>query len=307
MGTNGDAISVRDLRKYYGKTKAVDGISFAVHSGEVFGMLGPNGAGKSTTIEMVEGLRVPDSGSVTVLNMQQPRDARNIKRRIGIQLQATALYPRLSVTEILNLFQTFYPGQKTLPTNELIAMVDLDEKRSTRSKELSGGQKQRLSVALSLVNDPDLLFLDEPTTGMDPQARRQLWDVIEQLKAKGKTVLLTTHYMEEAAQLCDRVAIVDHGHIIETGTPAELVNRYFKEIAIQFEATGSEDVYRALPGVEHVTIEDGTITVYSDDVPRTMAALLEGESHDGALRNLNVHSATLEDVFLKLTGRALRD
>src|SRR5215470_7668566 len=217
MASAGDAIVAEDLHKYYGKTRAVDGISVQVPAGEVFGMLGPNGAGKSTTIEMVEGLRVPDAGSVSVLGLRQPKEARSIKRRIGIQLQTTSLYPRLTVSEILDLFRSFYDGQKTVPTAELIRMVDLDEKSDTRSKALSGGQKQRLSVALALVNDPEILFLDEPTTGMDPQARRQLWDVMEQLKARGKTILLTTHYMEEAAQLCDRVAIVDHGKIIELG------------------------------------------------------------------------------------------
>lgn len=307
-GTSGtSAIVAEDLRKHYGKTKAVDGISFSVGAGEVFGMLGPNGAGKSTTIEMIEGLRTADGGSVSVLGLRQPKDARQIKRRIGIQLQTTALYPRLTVTEILDLFHTFFPGRKTIPTSELIRIVDLDEKKDTRSKALSGGQKQRLSVALALVNDPEILFLDEPTTGMDPQARRQLWDVIERLKAQGKTILLTTHYMEEAAQLCDRVAIVDHGKIIELGAPADLVQHHFSEIAIQFQAAGSADDYRGLDGVTHVAAEDGTISVYTADVPRTMAALLARESTGSTLRNLNVHTATLEDVFLKLTGRALRD
>lgn len=307
-GTSGtSAIVAEDLRKHYGKTKAVDGISFTVGAGEVFGMLGPNGAGKSTTIEMIEGLRSADAGSVSVLGLRQPKDASQIKRRIGIQLQTTALYPRLTVTEILDLFHTFFPGRKTISTRELIRIVDLDEKKDTRSKALSGGQKQRLSVALALVNDPEILFLDEPTTGMDPQARRQLWDVIERLKAQGKTILLTTHYMEEAAQLCDRVAIVDHGKIIELGAPADLVQRHFSEIAIQFQAVGSPDDYRSLDGVTHVAAEDGTISVYTADVPRTMAALLAREAASGTLRNLNVHTATLEDVFLKLTGRALRD
>ena len=307
MGPANGVIVAENLKKYYGKTKAVDGISLGVRAGEVFGMLGPNGAGKTTTIEMIEGLRVPDAGSVSVLGLKQPKEARNIKRRIGIQLQTTSLYPRLTVTEILDLFRSFYDGQATVPTPELIRMVDLGEKSDTRSKALSGGQKQRLSVALALVNDPEILFLDEPTTGMDPQARRQLWDVIEQLKARGKTILLTTHYMEEAEQLCDRVAIVDHGHIIELGAPADLVSRYFREIAIQFQTEGAASDYAALPGVSHVSTEDGTVTVYSADVPRTMAALLERESSGGTLKNLNVHSATLEDVFLKLTGRALRD
>jgi ABC-2 type transport system ATP-binding protein len=308
MGSESGAIVAEDLHKYYGKTRAVDGISFTVNSAEVFGMLGPNGAGKSTTIEMIEGLRPADSGSVTVLGLRQPKDARQIKRRIGIQLQTTALYPRLTVTEILDLFHTFYPGQHTTPTAELVRIVDLEEKKDTRSKALSGGQKQRLSVALALVNDPDIVFLDEPTTGMDPQARRQLWDVISDLRKRGKTILLTTHYMEEAQQLCDRVAIVDHGKIIETGSPDELIRRHFSEIAIQFQDGHGSDDYAHLPGVTHAATEEDRVTVYSTDVPRTMAALLEREvGASGVLKDLSVRGATLEDVFLKLTGRALRD
>ena len=308
MGNDEPVIIVEHLRKYYGKTKAVDDVSFAIQPGEVFGMLGPNGAGKSTTIEMIEGLRVADGGTVTVLGLRQPHEARAIKSRIGIQLQTTALYPRLTVTEILDLFHKFYPNRRTLSTPELIRIVDLEEKKDTRSKNLSGGQKQRLSVALALVNDPDILFLDEPTTGMDPQARRQLWDVALDLKRQGKTILMTTHYMEEAEQLCDRVAIVDHGHIIEIGSPTELVQNHFSEIAISFESPAGVDGYASLPGVTHTTAEDGKITVFSADAPKTMAALLEhAPEGSGALRNLNVHNATLEDVFLQLTGRALRD
>ncbi|HKV84637.1 MAG TPA: ABC transporter ATP-binding protein [Ktedonobacterales bacterium] len=309
MKSGQPAITVENLRKYYGKTKAVDGVSFEVGDGEIFGMLGPNGAGKSTTIEMIEGLRVADAGLVTVLGYQQPKDANAIKERIGIQLQTTALYPRLTVVEILDLFRSFYKTRKLLSTDELVRLVDLDEKRDTRSKQLSGGQKQRLSVALALINDPDLVFLDEPTTGMDPQARRQLWDVVQELRKRGKTILLTTHYMEEAEQLCDRVAIVDHGKIIEIGSPAELVRRYFTDIAIEFQDRSADaDTFRQLAGVSTASAEDGRVTLYSSDVPRTMAALLERESTgDGKLRDLSVHSATLEDVFLKLTGRALRD
>jgi ABC-2 type transport system ATP-binding protein len=308
MGTNASVIAAEGLRKYYGKTRAVDGISLEVAEGEIYGMLGPNGAGKSTTIEMLEGLRTADAGAITVLGLAQPRDAKAIKSRIGIQLQATALYPRLTVTEILDLFHTFYRGRQTLPTEELIRLVDLDEKRDTRSKALSGGQKQRLSVALALVNDPDIVFLDEPTTGMDPQARRQLWDVIADLRKRGKTILMTTHYMEEAQQLCDRVAIVDHGKIIETGSPEELIRRHFSEIAIQFQDGHGSDGYATLPGVTHAAAEDDRVTVYTTDVPRTMAALLEREAGTGGvLQDLSVRNATLEDVFLKLTGRALRD
>jgi ABC-2 type transport system ATP-binding protein len=310
MSNESWAIVAEDLRKTYGQTKAVDGISLKVAEGEIFGMLGPNGAGKSTTIEMIEGLRTADSGTITVLGLRQPRDARAIKMRIGIQLQTTALYPRLTVTELLDLFHTFYPGRTTIPTDQLIEMVDLGEKRTTRSKNLSGGQRQRLSVALALVNDADLVFLDEPTTGMDPQARCQLWDVIRDLQRRGKTILLTTHYLEEAEELCDRVAIIDHGRIIEMGSPEELVHRYFNEIAISFRDPAGGDAYRTLEGVTHVSTEDGRVTLYSSDVPHTMAGLLSQQNGGGvgtALRDLSVHNATLEDVFLKLTGRALRD
>lgn len=308
MQAQESAIIVEQLRKHYGQTKAVDGVSFDVRQGEIFGMLGPNGAGKSTTIEIIEGLRTADAGTVTVMGLRQPHQANAIKSRIGIQLQTTSLYPRLSVTEILDLFHKFYPNRKTIPTETLIHLVGLEEKKSTRSKQLSGGQKQRLSVALALVNDPDIVFLDEPTTGMDPQARRQLWDVALDLKRQGKTILMTTHYMEEAEQICDRVAIVDHGHMIEIGSPAELVQRHFSEIAISFQSPDGVQPFQTLAGVSHAISEDGSVTVYSSDAPRTMSALLERESSNGAaLRGLNVHSATLEDVFLKLTGRALRD
>ncbi|HZC07922.1 MAG TPA: ABC transporter ATP-binding protein, partial [Ktedonobacterales bacterium] len=262
MGDQASAIVVENLRKTYGATKAVDGVSFDVRPGEVFGMLGPNGAGKSTTIEIIEGLRTADSGLVTVLGLRQPNEARAIKSRIGIQLQTTSLYPRLSVTEILDLFHTFYHDRQTLPTATLIQLVDLTEKKDTRSKQLSGGQKQRLSVALALVNDPDIVFLDEPTTGMDPQARRRLWDVVLDLKRKGKTILMTTHYMEEAEQICDRVAIVDHGHIIEIGSPADLVQRHFSEIAISFQAPDMPTDYTALAGVSRAVGEDDRVTVY---------------------------------------------
>lgn len=302
-------IEVQDLRKYYGATKAVDGITFGVGQGEIFGMLGPNGAGKSTTIEMIEGLRKADAGAISVLGLEMPRETKAVKERIGIQLQATSLYPLLTVTEVLNLFKTFYPNRKTLATEELIRLVGLEEKRSTRSKALSGGQQQRLSVALALVNDPDIIFLDEPTTGMDPQARRQVWDIINHLRDGGKTVLMTTHYMDEAEHLCDRIAIVDHGKILEMDTPKALIHHFFKDVAIEFQ-DGQTDLatYEALPGVTTATINEGRVRVYSNDVPQTMGALLQREQTGTAnFRDLNVRSATLEDVFLKLTGRALRD
>lgn len=309
MASEQDALRVEDLKKYYGKTKAVDGISFFVGQGEIFGMLGPNGAGKSTTIEMIEGLRPVDAGRITVLGLEQPRENQAIKLRIGIQLQTTALYPLLSVTEVLDLFRTFYRPRQTVPTEELIHVVNLEEKRDTRCKNLSGGQQQRLSVALALVNDPDLIFLDEPTTGMDPQARRQLWDVIRGLKARGKTVLMTTHYMEEAQELCDRIAIVDHGKILEMDTPNALIHKFFTDVAIEFEdGQTNAAIYQGMPGVTGAAVTEGKVTLHSNDVPQTMGALLDRErAGAGNFRDLNVRNATLEDVFLQLTGRALRD
>jgi len=308
MATAAPVISIENLQKHYGKTKAVNGITFSVAQGEIFGMLGPNGAGKSTTIEMIEGLRKADQGTISVLGMTQPRDENAIKKRIGIQLQSTALYPMHTVEEVLNLFRSFYHDRETLSNEELITLIDLDEKRTTRSKDLSGGQRQRLSLALALVNNPDVVFLDEPTSALDPQARRQIWDMLTEMRRRGKTLLMTTHSMEEAQLLCDRVAIIDHGQIIEMDTPAHLISRYFKEIAIEFQ-NGHADIatYRALKGVTNVKEEQGRVTIYSTDVPQTMAGLLSTEASDGALSDLSVRSATLEDVFLKLTGRALRD
>jgi ABC-2 type transport system ATP-binding protein len=306
--SNEPVISVSDLRKSYGDVQAVDGISFSVGRGEVFGMLGPNGAGKTTTIEILEGLRKPDSGQVQVLGMDVLRNADAIKERIGVQLQTVALYPRLTVHELIDLFGSIY--RRHLPTGELIDKVDLDERAGARSMNLSGGQQQRLSIALSLVNDPELVFLDEPTTGLDPQARRSIWDLVKGLQSSGKSVMLTTHYMEEAAELCDRVAIMDHGHILEIGTVNELIRKRFKERAVFFDThpSLSPAQLNKLGGVTHAAQEDGQTVLYSKDVPATIGALLamadrlKVEPH-----NLGVRQATLEDVFLDLTGRALRD
>jgi ABC-2 type transport system ATP-binding protein len=230
------AIRVRDLRKHYGATKAVDGISFEVRAGEVFGLLGPNGAGKTTTVEILEGLRTSDSGEATVLGVDASRHPDALKPRIGVALQTASLYPKLTVTEVLDLFGSFYT-RRGLSTAELIERFDLGEKRASQTKELSGGQRQRLAVALALVNDPELVFLDEPTTGLDPAARRSLWEVVLDLKRQGRTILLTTHYMEEAEILCDRLAIMDHGLILEEGTVKQLVGRHFQERAVRFDRT----------------------------------------------------------------------
>jgi ABC-2 type transport system ATP-binding protein len=304
----GPVIRVADLRKRYGETRAVDGVTFEVPAGTVFGLLGPNGAGKTTTVEVLEGLRTPDSGSVQVLGVDAIRDPDSLKPRVGVSLQTAALYPRLTVVELLDLFGSFY--QRTLPTDQLIAMMDLGEKRSSRTQELSGGQRQRLSVALALVNDPELVFLDEPTTGMDPAARRALWDVVLGLKHDGRSVLLTTHYLEEAEVLCDRVAIMDHGRILEEGTVEDLVGRHFKERAVRFDAIEGLDDARleTMPGVASVKREDGAVLLYTSDVAATIGAVLDASESLGVEpANLGVRRATLEDVFLDLTGRALRD
>ena len=301
-------IRVSDLRKCYGDIKAVDGVSFEVGAGEVFGMLGPNGAGKTTTIEILEGLREPDSGKVEVFGMDVTRHAPSIKQRIGVQLQSVSLYPRLTVTELLDLFGSFF--QHRLPTKQLIDAVDLGERAGARSMDLSGGQQQRLSIALALVNDPELIFLDEPTTGLDPQARRSLWELVKSLQSRGKSVMLTTHYMEEAAELCDRVAIMDHGHILEMGTVPELIGRRFKERAVFFDTSpklASEKLAR-LEGVTHASQEEGQTLLYSSNVAATIGDLLAlADSLAAEPRNLGIRQPTLEDVFLDLTGRALRD
>jgi ABC-2 type transport system ATP-binding protein len=301
-------IRVSDLRKFYGDVKAVDGVSFEVGKGEVFGTLGPNGAGKTTTIEILEGLREPDSGKVEVFGMDVTRHAPSIKQRIGVQLQSVSLYPRLTVTELLDLFGSFF--EHHLPTKQLIDAVDLGERAGARSMDLSGGQQQRLSIALALVNDPELIFLDEPTTGLDPQARRSLWELVKGLQGRGKSVMLTTHYMEEAAELCDRVAIMDHGHILEMGTVPELIGRRFKERAVFFDTSSkleSEKLAR-LAGVTRASQEDGQTVLYSANVAGTIGDLLAlADSMDAEPRNLGIRQATLEDVFLDLTGRALRD
>jgi ABC-2 type transport system ATP-binding protein len=300
-------IRVRDLHKQYGDVRAVDGVSFEVAAGEIMGLLGPNGAGKTTTIEAILGLTAPDSGEISVLGMKHGSQSRQIKARIGAQLQTTGLSPRLSVRELVALFARLYP--RALPAGEVIARVGLEEKAGARSGTLSGGQQQRLAVALALINDPDLVILDEPTTGLDPQARRQLWDVIRDLQRAGKTVLLTTHYMEEAEQLCDRVAVIDQGRIIALDTPEALIKQHFEETAIEFVAVGQPPRQKlaALAGVQQTIFENGRPTLYSTDVPRTMAGLFGLiERGDLAFRDMTVRQATLEDVFLKLTGRRIR-
>ena len=301
-------IRVDALRKTYGDLVAVDGVSFEVRPGEVFGLLGPNGAGKTTTVEVLEGLREADSGEVSVLGVDARRHPDDLRARIGVSLQTAALYPKLTVVEVLELFRGFYESGR--PVGELVELMDLGEKRNTRTQDLSGGQRQRLSVALALVNDPELIFLDEPTTGMDPAARRMLWDVVLGLKGRGRSVLLTTHYMEEAEVLCDRLAIMDHGRILESGTVDELVTRRFHERAVRFDAIEGlpDEQLAAYPGVTAVKHEGGAVLLFTRDVPATIGAVLAASERLAVEpANLAVRRATLEDVFLDLTGRALRD
>jgi ABC-2 type transport system ATP-binding protein len=307
-GAGAPIIEAIELRKHYGALAAVDGVTFEVAAGEIFGLLGPNGAGKTTTVEMLEGLRKPDGGEARVLGFDVARQADALKERIGVQLQTAALYPDLTVEEVVDLFRSFY--RRTLPADQLIDWLGLGERRKAVTKVLSGGQRQRLSVALALVNDPELVFLDEPTTGMDPQARRSLWDLVSSLREQGKSVLLTTHYMEEAEQLCDRIGIMDHGKILEMGTVDELVSRRFNERSVRFDALPglTHERLASLSGVSRVVEEEGTVALYTRDVAATIGALLAVTEELGVEpANLNVRRATLEDVFLDLTGRALRD
>jgi ABC-2 type transport system ATP-binding protein len=304
----GPVINVHGLIKRYGDVVAVDGIDFHVAAGEVFGLLGPNGAGKTTTVEILEGLRTPDAGEVSVLGVDVADGAASLKPRIGVSLQTAALYPKLTVVEVIDLFRSFYSHSR--PTAYLLDLLELGERRNAQTKDLSGGQRQRLAVALALVNDPELVFLDEPTTGLDPAARRALWDLIRGLKAAGRSVLLTTHYMEEAEILCDRLAIMDHGHILEMGTVDELISKRFHERAVKFDATdGIDDAELAgLAAVTAVKHDDNAVLLYSRDVAATVGALLAlTEAHGVEPQNLGIRRATLEDVFLDLTGRALRD
>ena len=271
------AVRVRDLHKAYGTTRAVDGISFEVLPGEVFGLLGPNGAGKTTTVEILEGLRGADSGEAMVLGVDVNRHPDRLKPRIGVALQTASLYPRLTVVEVLDLFRSFY-GNRGRSSAELIERFDLGEKRYAQTRVLSGGQRQRLGVALALVNEPELVFLDEPTTGLDPAARRSLWEIVLDLKRHGRTVVLTTHYMEEAEILCDRLAIIDHGRILEAGTVKELVARHFQERAVRFDRIEAmTDAHLAgIAGVMSVAHENGEVLLYTRDVPATIAGVLDG-------------------------------
>jgi ABC-2 type transport system ATP-binding protein len=306
------ALRVAGLRKRFGDVVAVDGLDLTVAAGECFGLLGPNGAGKTTTIEICEGLTTPDEGVVEVLGQLWDRDEHALRERLGIQLQETKLAEKLTVEETVRLFRSFYARGRDV--DDVIGVVQLDEKRGARVGKLSGGQKQRLALACALVGDPELLFLDEPTTGLDPQSRRQLWDLITELKASGRSIVLTTHYMDEAERLCDRVAVVDHGRVIALGTPRELIAGLGAEHVVEFTVTGGADgaldaaALERLDGVRRARVHDGRWSLEAVELARAVPAVLRAlAERDLPLEELVTHSATLEDVFVSLTGRQLRD
>ncbi len=303
------ALRCLELVKRFGDVTAVDGLDLEVHKGECFGLLGPNGAGKTTTVEILEGLITPTTGSVEVLGRIWGNGAdRDLRERIGVQLQETQLAEKVTVAETIRLFRSFY--RRGREVEEVIRLVDLDEKRNARVGKLSGGQKQRLAVACALVNSPDLLFLDEPTTGLDPQARLKLWEVIEKFRGSGGTIVLTTHYMEEAERLCDRVAIMDHGRVIALGTPNELIASLGAEQIIEFSVaeTLQEKPLVELPGARSLRSTNGGHALTVSNIGTVLPALLdELERQQTKLVTLTTHQATLEDVFVNLTGRMLRD
>ena len=303
------ALRCAGLVKRFVDVTAVNGLDLEVYAGECFGLLGPNGAGKTTTIEILEGLTPLDEGTVELLGRHWTSGAdRDLRELIGVQLQETQLAEKVTVAETLRLFRSFY--QRGHDVAEVIRIVGLEEKRNARVGKLSGGQKQRLAVACALVSDPELLFLDEPTTGLDPQARLSLWDIVEKFRAGGGTILLTTHYMEEATRLCDRVAIMDHGKVIALGTPAELIESLGAEQVIEFSATNTlaEESLTSLPSVTNMHKRGEVYALTVSEIGVALPALFaEIKRQQAELVTLTTHQATLEDVFVSLTGRMLRD
>src|SRR6202049_1921305 len=312
MSSMAAAIECRDLRKTYdGKVEAVRGLNLEIQAGECFGLLGPNGAGKTTTIEILEGLLQPTSGDVTILGHTWETNTRELRELLGISLQETRLSEKLSVRETIELFASFYRQPRS--SVEVIEELQLTEKADTWVGKLSGGQRQRLAVATALVGNPKILFLDEPTTGLDPQSRRPLWDIIRSFQQSGGTVLLTTHYMDEAERLCDRLAIIDHGEVIAEGTPSSLIDRLGAHQVVEFETSANSngtalDTWRALPGVESVRHAEGLVALSVREPHLTLPALLDAVTKEGKqLLHLTTRQASLEDVFVRLPGRHLRE
>jgi ABC-2 type transport system ATP-binding protein len=298
-------VSVDHIQKRYGPTIAVADVSFDVRQGEIFGLIGPNGAGKTTTMECVEGLRSPDGGAISVLGMHPVRDAYRLQQRIGVQLQEAQLQKRIKVWEAVDLWASLYASP--VDGNRLLEQLGMHEKRDAWFMTLSGGQKQRLFIALALIHDPELVFLDELTTGLDPQARRAIWDLVRGIRDRGKTVFLTTHLMEEAERLCDRVAVIDHGRIIDVGTPAELIQRHCPERAVIVATAdaSAEGHFRTMPDVESVGRAGDVVTVRGrgDLVTNVIRCIAE---HRVAVADFRTEAPTLEDVFLRLTGHSIR-
>jgi ABC-2 type transport system ATP-binding protein len=301
-------IQVENLQKSYGAVEALRGVSFAVEQGEVFGLLGPNGAGKTTTIEILEGMRTPDAGRARVCGLDPERSGETFKERIGAVLQSTSLPDKIRVSEAIDLFANFYHDRAD--TGGLLRRFQLEEKANAFYNHLSGGQKQRLALAMALVNNPQVVFLDEPTAGLDPQVRREIYDIVEELKREKKTVLLTTHYIEEAERLCDRVAIVDYGKVIALGTPRELKQRSAgtTRIEVRLERPLTDGVLGRMEGVRDSREFDGSYVLHSSRPPQTIVALVKQlESDNNELQSLEMFSPSLEDVFIELTGRRLRE
>ncbi len=300
-------VEVSNLKKAYGSTVAVDDVSFEVFEGEIFGLIGPNGAGKTTTMECVEGIRKADGGTISVLGLDPRRDVYAIQNRIGVQLQETQLQKRIKVWEAVDLWSSLYP--RSVDGDALLEQLGLTEKRNSWFMTLSGGQKQRLFIALALINDPELVFLDELTTGLDPQVRRAIWELVTGIRDRGKTVFLTTHLMEEAERLCDRVAIIEHGKLIEIDTPSALVRKHCpsKGVVFSSDREGIADLLQRIPGVESVRGDGMTYTVegQGEDFVTDVTHFLASESL--RVRDFRTVTQTLEDVFLKLTGHRIRD
>ncbi len=317
-------IRTENLIKRYGAFTAVNGVSFDVQQGEVFGLLGPNGAGKTTTMEMIEGLRKPDGGRAVVCGYDTQTDLRKVKEVIGVQLQSTSLFDLLTIREIMQMYAGFY--SQTLAIDPLLERMILTDKANDRIKNLSGGQKQRLAIALALIHDPQVIFLDEPTTGLDPQARRTLWDIVLSLKSEGKTIVLSTHYMEEAYVLCDRICLMDRGQVVALDTPDALIRQLQFDNAIEFRI-GEEPssavtplqadpshkeqllaILRTVDAVKQVEERNGTYLLYTDELQRALTAWIAAAAEKKIFfTDLQTRTATLEDVFIHMTGRSLRE